>query len=141
MAETFEKIVETIKGLVPFKEQAKVGDLILIVKETEPGQVDTAYARIRQFAREVKHRSEWWRVGLTILKVPLVHFTMIVNADQLTGKEIFTIGGQKVLMRAVDSDPESGEGATAPNFPSQGDTGSRLGPAQPRRAILTLIKP
>ncbi|MDR1110028.1 MAG: hypothetical protein LBP92_04860 [Deltaproteobacteria bacterium] len=104
MLRNIEKIVEELRLKVPFKEGTQAGDVILIVRENEAGLVEIVFARVIGYAPEIRHRQEWWHVDLVLLSIPLGYATFVVNADQLSGKEIFTIKGRKVFIKAVDTE-------------------------------------
>ena len=106
-----EQIVEELKKIVSFKDQTDCGDIVLIVTENPQAYV---YALARGFERDVTRRDEWWHVSLQLLTVPVQNVTWTLRPEQFTGQEIFTMGGDKRFIKAVDL----GE---APGFPGQGN--------------------
>lgn len=104
MSNQIEETVEELKKVVPFKETTEAGDVILIVNETteEDGALGMAYARINEFEPDPSKRDEWWFVHMTFLTVPPHHQMLILQNQHFTGQEIFTIGGKKVFIKALD---------------------------------------
>jgi hypothetical protein len=93
-----QKIVEELKQLIPFKDTTNKGDIILIVAK-EPQLI--VYAYVNDIERDAGRRDEWWHVHLTMLAVPLQKMTWTLRTDQMTGKEIFTMGGEERFVKAV----------------------------------------
>ena len=104
MANLVEQTVEELKKIISFKDTTEVGDVILIVNETpdEDGPLGMAYARINEFEPDNSKRDEWWFVHMTFLTVPPRHQMLILQNQHFTGQEIFTIGGKKVFIKALD---------------------------------------
>ncbi|MDR3135423.1 MAG: hypothetical protein LBU69_04930 [Deltaproteobacteria bacterium] len=126
MLKNIEQVVEELGKKLPFKPETNVGDNILIARENENALVEVAFARVVSFAPEIRHRQEWWHVEMAILSIPLQRVTFIVNSEQLNGKEIFTVSGQKVFLKAINPAPP----ATEPN-PE---------PRNPQKSFLTLVR-
>jgi hypothetical protein len=93
-----ERLVDELKEVVPFKQTTDVGDLVLIASE-EPRLM--LYAVVTSIERDPSKRDEWWHLGLTFLTVPLQHVIWTLRTAQLTGQEIFTMGGEKRFFKAV----------------------------------------
>ncbi|MDR1677501.1 MAG: hypothetical protein LBS44_03820 [Deltaproteobacteria bacterium] len=132
MLRSVDQIVEELRLKVPFKATTNLGDVILMVRENEAGLVEIMFSRILGLSPEIKHRQEWWHVDMVFLTIPLNYATLIVNADQLTGKEIFTINGRKVFLKAVDTES-----------PIEDSLSETVAPAQAKtpKLNLTLVKP
>ncbi len=94
-----QKIVEELKQLIPFKNTTDRGDIILIVAK-EPQLL--VYAHVNDIERDTSRRDEWWHIHLTMLSIPLQKLTWTLRTDQMTGKEIFTMGGEERFVKAVD---------------------------------------
>lgn len=94
-----QKIVEELKQLVPFKDTTDIGDILLIVAK-EPQML--VYAHVNDIERDVSRKDEWWHIHLTMLAIPLQKITWTLRTDQMTGKEIFTMGGEERFVKAVD---------------------------------------
>lgn len=94
-----QKIVEELKQLIPFKDTTDTGDIILIAAKTPDF---LAYAHVDEIERDVSRRDEWWHLHLTMLAIPLQKMTWTLRTDQMTGKEIFTMGGEERFVKAVD---------------------------------------
>ncbi|MEN8258688.1 MAG: hypothetical protein ABFS09_12570 [Thermodesulfobacteriota bacterium] len=96
-----EAIIEELKKIVSFKSTTDVGDVVLVVA-AEPNSM--IYALVTDFERDESKRDEWWHVSLQILSVPPQKVTWTLRASQFTGQEIFTMGGEKRFVAAVDFD-------------------------------------
>lgn len=94
-----EKTVEELHKLVKFKDTTAVGDLVLVVMETP---LSCLYALVRAFERDQKKQGEWWSISLHLLSLPPQEISWILRPEQFTGQEIFTMGGDKRFMKAVD---------------------------------------
>ena len=103
-----QKIVEELKQLIPFKDTTDIGDIIVIAAK-EPQLL--VYAHVNDIERDTSRRDEWWHLHLTMLSIPLQKMTWTLRTEQMTGKEIFTMGGEERFVKAVD-------------FGKQGDTHS-----------------
>jgi hypothetical protein len=116
-----QKIVEELKQLIPFKDTTDIGDIILIASK-EPQLL--VYAHVNDIERDTSRRDEWWHIHLTMLAIPLQKLTWTLRTDQMTGKEIFTMGGEERFVKAVE-------------FGEQGDS-SQSGIAKSKKKISTL---
>jgi hypothetical protein len=112
-----EQFVEELRKLVKFKDTTEVGDLVLIVTETPQACL---YGLVSGFERDQRKRDEWWRITLQVLTVPPQEISWILRPEQFTGREIFTMGGEKRFIKAVDL----GFKATPPARPDGGDKSS-----------------
>lgn len=93
-----QKIVEELKRVVVFKDTTDVGDIVLIASK-EPQML--IYARVSEIERDTSRRDEWWHVHLTMLTIPLQEMTWTLRTEQMTGQEIFTMGGEERFVKAV----------------------------------------
>jgi len=94
-----EQIVAELKKVVKFKETTEIGDLVLIVTETPQACL---YGLVSGFERDQRKRDEWWQITLQVLTVPPQEVSWILRPEQFTGQEIFTMGGDKRFIKAVD---------------------------------------
>ncbi|AGF79741.1 hypothetical protein UWK_03214 [Desulfocapsa sulfexigens DSM 10523] len=97
-----EKLVAELEQIVPFKESTDIGDLVLIVAK-EPQML--VYALVTDIERDPTRKDEWWHLSLTFLTVPPQETTWTLRTAQMTGKEIFTMGGEKRFVKAVNLVP------------------------------------
>ncbi len=101
-----EKIIEELHKIFRLKDTTDIGDIVIIVTENPQ---TLSYALITGFERDVTRRDEWWHVNMQLLTVPPQKVVWTLRVEQFTGKEIFTMGGEKRYFKAVDfSGPESG---------------------------------
>lgn len=91
-----EKIVRDLKHIMPFKESTAPGDIVLVVVD------HLLYALVTAIERDLAKRDEWWQVTLQLLTVPPKRVVWTLREPQFTGKEIFTMGGEKRFIKAVD---------------------------------------
>ena len=99
-----ETIVEELKKIVSFKSSTDVGDIVLVVAEQPSSMI---YALVTGFEPDASKRDEWWHISLQILSVPPQKVTWTLRTPQFTGQEIFTMGGEKRFVAAVDFDDQS----------------------------------
>lgn len=97
---TMEQLINELKQHVAFKDSADVGDLVLIVAR-DP-QVMVSYALITSIERDESRKNEWWHVGMALLSIPPQRITWTLRTPQLTGMEVFTMGGAERFVKAVD---------------------------------------
>lgn len=91
-----EKIVRDLKNIMPFKENTAPGDIVLVVAD------HLLYALVTAIERDLAKRDEWWQVTMQLLTVPPKRVVWTLREPQFTGKEIFTMGGEKRFVKAVD---------------------------------------
>lgn len=108
---SLEKLVEELKSITPFKVSTEVGDVVLIASD-EPRLI--LYAMVTSIERDPSKKEEWWHIGLTFLTVPLQNVVWTLRTAQMTGQEIFTMGGEKRFFQAVVIGAEQPLAADAP---------------------------
>ncbi len=96
-----EKLVEELRKMVGFKETTGPGDIVLVAIDTPRSLV---YARVRDISRDTSRRDEWWFLALQLLTVPPQEVVWTLRTEQFTGQEIFSMGGDKRFIQAVDLD-------------------------------------
>lgn len=94
-----EKFVEELRKAVCFKKSTEVGDLVLVVIDKPRSLL---YARVKDFERDHTRREEWWHLTLQLLTVPPQEVQWTLRRAQFSGQEIFTMGGDKRFIQAVD---------------------------------------
>ncbi len=104
-----EKLVEELGFQVPFKDRTEAGDTVIVLRENENGRISMVYARVLDFDRDTTKRDEWWHVHFIFLEVPPLPRTIILQTPHFTGQEIFTMGGRKVFIKAVNFEAFSPE--------------------------------
>ncbi len=93
-----EKLVAELKKLVEFKKDIDTGDIVLIAAEN-PQML--AFAVITDIVRDPTRKDPWWHVSMRMLTVPLQSVTWTLRTEQMCGREIFTMGGDKRFMAPV----------------------------------------
>lgn len=94
-----EELVEELKNILIFKDTTDIGDVVLIVGE-DPQML--VYAYVTEIERDSsRQRDEWWHVHFSLLAVPLQKVVWTLRTPQMTGEEIFTMGGSKRFVQAV----------------------------------------
>ena len=139
-----EKVIEEIQLQVPLKDSTSAGDTVIFLRETEDGQITISFARVMGFNPDLTKRDEWWHVRFVFLELPPQARTIILQTPQFTGREVFTMGGKKVFIKAVnfevfqeesgDGCPACGGGTPGPREPESKAKG------QPGKPTFTLIK-
>ncbi len=110
-----EKLVEEIKAVTPFKQTTESGDVVLIASD-QPRLI--LYGIVTSIERDQSKQDEWWHIGLSFLTVPLQNVIWTLRTAQMTGQEIFTMGGEKRFFKAVSIE--------------RGSNGLDNNPAQPK---------
>jgi hypothetical protein len=106
-----EKLVKELGQIVPFKETTDIGDLVLVVAK-EPQML--VYALVTDITRDTSRKAEWWHLALTFLTVPPQEVTWTLRTPQMTGMEIFTMGGEERFIKAVNMAPSLNKGGATP---------------------------
>ncbi len=94
-----EKLIEELKGIISLKDTTDIGDIVLIAAK-EPQML--LYAYVTGIESDTSRKDEWWNVGLTVLSMPPQKMTWTLRTAQMTGMEIFTMGGEERFFKAVD---------------------------------------
>lgn len=103
-----ESLVKELSQIMEFKDTLEIGDVVLILLEESQNGI---YAQVTGIIRDDSRKDEWWHVGLAFLTIPLQHTTWTLRTAQMTGQEIFTMGGKKRFVKSVKIDvkrPELG---------------------------------
>lgn len=94
-----EKLVEELKAIVSMKDTTDIGDIVLIVAK-DPQML--LYAYVNSIESDTSRKDEWWNIGLTVLSMPPQKMTWTLRTPQMTGMEIFTMGGEERFFKAID---------------------------------------
>jgi hypothetical protein len=92
-------LVAELRQLLPFKETTDIGDVVIIAAKS-PQML--AYAYVSDIERDRSRKDEWWHIHLTLLGIPLQQITWTLRRAQMTGQEIFTMGGEERFVQAVE---------------------------------------
>ena len=109
-----DQLVEELKTVIPLKNTTEIGDIVIVVGH-EPQML--LYGKITSIVRDPSKKEEWWNIGLTFLTVPLQNVVWTLRTEQMTGQEIFTMGGEKRFFQAVRIGNE--ENRTSPSIPGE----------------------
>lgn len=93
-----QKIVEELKQVVSFKDTTDIGDIVLIAAK-EPQML--FYAHVNDIVRDTSRKDEWWHVHFTMLSIPQQKIEWTLRTAQITGQEIFTMGGEERFIKAI----------------------------------------
>ena len=93
-----KNLVDEIKQLVEFKDTTHQGDIVLIIAK-EPQML--VYAQVLKITRDTSRRDEWWHVELLFLSIPPQTHIWTLRTEQMTGQEIFTMGGDERFVKAI----------------------------------------
>jgi len=94
-----EKMLGELEKVFSFKDTTGPGDIVLVVMENPEA---VFYARVASIERDLSKRDEWWHVTMDILSLPPQKVTWTLREPQFTGQEIFTMGGDKRFVKALD---------------------------------------
>ena len=102
-----ENLVAELKEIINFKDTTDVGDIVLIAAK-EPQML--VYAYVQEIERDTGKKDEWWNIELSVLSLPPQKLTWTLRTAQMTGLEIFTMGGEERFVKALDfnKNPQTG---------------------------------
>ena len=103
-----EKVVEDLRKIIKFKDTTQEGDIVLIIAN-DPQTI--FYALVTDIRRDTSKQDEWWHLRMHALAIPPQKFVWTLRTAQFTGREIFTMGGEKRFIQSVDF--ENQESVTA----------------------------
>jgi len=103
-----KKTVDELRKIIEFKKTTEVGDIVLIAAKNPDMLV---YAVVRAIDRDESRRDEWWHVRMTMLSMPPQPLVWTLREPQMTGQEIFTMGGNERFMQAIEPPGETPEPA------------------------------
>ncbi len=93
-----ERMLKDLEKLMPYKDTIDIGDIILIAGEPDL----LLYALVSDIERDTSRRDEWWHLKMQMLTMPPQEVVWTLRTPQMTGQEIFTMGGEKRFIKAVD---------------------------------------
>lgn len=99
MSQEMDKFVTELRQIVAFKNTTDIGDIVLIAAKEPPMLV---YALVTSIERDAGRKDEWWQVGMSMLTMPPQQITWTLRTHQMTGMEVFTMGGEERFIKAVD---------------------------------------
>ncbi len=94
-----EKFIADLKKIIPFKDTTDKGDIVLVAAKEPPTLI---YAVVTAIERDVERKDEWWHVTMSLLTVPPQQLTWTLRTQQMTGVEVFTMGGEERFFKAVE---------------------------------------
>lgn len=103
-----DKIVAELNKMFRFKDRTEEGDIVVIVTENPQ---TLSYALVSGFERDTTKKEEWWHVTMQLLSVPPQKIVWTLRTPQFTGAEIFTMGGDRRFIKAVDFSEPGGRPA------------------------------
>ncbi|MDR3631825.1 MAG: hypothetical protein P4L42_16005 [Desulfocapsaceae bacterium] len=100
MTKEMDTLVSDLKKIVTFKNTTDVGDIILIAALNPQTLV---YAFVTAIERDMTRKDEWWHISMSVLTIPpQPSVTWTLRTPQMTGMEVFTMGGDERFVKAVD---------------------------------------
>lgn len=97
--EPLETMVKELQAVLPFKNTTDVGDIILIVAR-KPQILQ--YAVVTEIVKDDARKDEWWHMSFSFLAIPLQEATWTLRTEQMTGQEIFTMGGEERFIGSLN---------------------------------------
>lgn len=94
-----EKTIEELRKIFRFKNTTREGDILLVVMENPQAMF---YGLVAGIERDETKKDEWWHVSIHVLAFPPQKVVWTLRPEQFTGREIFTMGGEKRFVQAVD---------------------------------------
>lgn len=107
-----DDMLKELYKLFKFKEETDIGDIVVIAMENPQSII---YGLVTGFQRDSDKKEEWWHVTLQLLSIPPQKVTWTLRLPQFTGKEVFTMGGDKRFIKSVDFSEESGPSSPSPD--------------------------
>lgn len=96
-----EKLVLELKKIINFKDTTTTGDIVLLAGKNPQMLV---YAQVHSIERDTSRKDEWWQVGMTVLTMPPHETVWTLRTAQMTGMEVFTMGGEERFVKAIDTE-------------------------------------
>lgn len=94
-----ETLVKELGEVLDFKDTIDVGDVVLVaIEETK----DAIYAYVTSIEPDNSRKDEWWNLSISFLSIPVQKATWTLRTPQMTGMEIFTMGGKKRFIKAIE---------------------------------------
>lgn len=135
-----EKVIEEIQFQVPLKDSTSAGDIVIFLREDEGGQISISYAQVMSFEPDLSKRDEWWHVRFVFFEIPPQARTIILQTPHFTGREVFTMGGRKVFIKAVNFESFQEEGLDEAPRAGREDRREPKAKSKPGKPTFTLIK-
>ena len=120
-------LVNEIPHLIRFQETTVQGDVVLIAGEN-PRMI--VYALVDRIEPDLNRSDKWWHVTIKVLSVPPQEIVWTLRESQFTGKEVFSMGGDKRFMQAVQLDK-----VTSPPEPGKDGGKDQVPPANPFKLV------
>lgn len=127
-----EKIIQDLEKIMPFKDSTREGDIVLIIAD------QIFYGVVTETVRDDSRRDEWWHVTFQLLTIPPRRVIWTLREPQLSGREIFTMGGEKRFIKAISWREEEPPAPEADSSPASGAAPAKK-PSR-RTSHLTVIK-
>lgn len=94
-----DAILKSLKKSFGFKETTDIGDVIVVVHLDK--QMLT-FGRVFDILRDETKRGDWWNVYIQYLTIPPHVEAIKLRTPQYSGKEEFTVKGERIFMAALD---------------------------------------
>jgi hypothetical protein len=94
-----EKLIKELREIISFKETIDSGDIILVAAK-EPQML--MYGYVNGLERDSTRKDEWYHLHFTILSIPPQKVTWTLRIPQMTGQEVFTMGGEERFVQPLD---------------------------------------
>jgi len=94
-----QNLVDELKKILPLKATTDIGDIVVIAAK-EPQML--LYAHVDDIERDTGRKDEWWNVKMSMLSIPIQKITWTLRTEQITGQEIFTMGGEERFIQGVE---------------------------------------
>ncbi len=101
-----ESVVRELGQTFRLKGTTAVGDVVLIVVDNP---LTMLYGLVTAIERDVSRLDEWWHLALQLLSFPPQPAVWTLRTPQFTGQEVFTMGGEKRFVKALDFSGQEGE--------------------------------
>ncbi len=92
-------LIDELKQAISFKDTTDIGDIVLIASKDPQILI---YGLITSIERDESRKDEWWVIDISLLAIPPQKVQWTLRTAQMTGMEIFTMGGEERFFKAVD---------------------------------------
>ncbi|OIP46598.1 MAG: hypothetical protein COX17_04400 [Deltaproteobacteria bacterium CG23_combo_of_CG06-09_8_20_14_all_60_8] len=100
-----EAVVRELGQTFRLKGTTAVGDVVLIMVDNP---LTMLYGLVTGIERDASRLDEWWHLAMQLLSFPPQHAVWTLRTPQFTGREIFTMGGEKRFVKALDFGGQDG---------------------------------
>jgi hypothetical protein len=96
------EVIKELELILPLKQSFETNDIVIFLEETKIKHVTAKFAQIVRISPAPAHLENWQTISFCILEMPLIFRSIIMNANQMAGRELFTIHSHKHFIRPIN---------------------------------------